>query len=149
MTDLTEQWKKGELKKGEEYWVILTDEWYSRNPVEPARAFYSYDCEFEGYLDDDIEQVLAPLPSYEEWEQLQNWADFTKDYHGLREKLEIAEYENVQLKELLKKCQESIATLLSKRITEVNGIKQKELLAKIEQALGEDKKYIDKSKEED
>lgn len=57
--------------------------------------------------------------------------------------------ENTELKKLLKECQGSIATLLSKRITEVNGIKQKELLAKIEQALGEDKKYINKSKEED
>lgn len=46
--------------------------------------------------------------------------------------------ENARLKKLLKKCQGSIATLLSKRITEVNGIKQEKLLAKINQVLGEE-----------
>ena len=33
----------------------------------------------------------------------QNWADFTNDFHGLREKLQIAEYENAQLKEQINK----------------------------------------------
>ena len=47
--------------------------------------------------------------------------------------------ENAQLKELLKECQGSIATLLAKMITEVNGTKQKELLTKIDEVLGEKK----------
>ena len=53
----------------------------------------------------EYEVHQTPMPSYEEWEQLQNWADFTNDYHELREKLEIAEYKNAQLKELLKECE--------------------------------------------
>lgn len=52
----------------------------------------------------EYEAHKTPVPSYDEWEQLQHWADFTDDYHGLREKLEIAEYENAELKELLKEC---------------------------------------------
>lgn len=38
----------------------------------------------------EYEAHKTPVPSYDEWEQLQHWADFTDDYHGLREKLEIA-----------------------------------------------------------
>lgn len=53
----------------------------------------------------------------------------------LAEKLEL---EKAKLKELLKECRGSIATLLSKKITEVNGIKQEELLAKISEVLGEE-----------
>lgn len=53
----------------------------------------------------------------------------------LAEKLE---HKIARLKELLNECQGSIATLLSKRITEVNGIKQEKLLAKISQVLGEE-----------
>lgn len=62
----------------------------------------------------EYEAHKTPVPSYDEWEQLQNWADFTDDYHELREKLEIAEYKNAQLKEdykrmekLLQKMEES------------------------------------------
>lgn len=50
----------------------------------------------------EYEAHQTPVPTFEEWEQLQNWTDFTNDYHELREKLEIAEYKNAELKELLK-----------------------------------------------
>lgn len=93
MTDFTEQWKKGELPKGEEYWVILTDEWYSRNPVEPVRAFYSCECEFEGYLDDDIKEVLDKVPTYQEYQAL------LSDQLAKNEGVEI----NAELKAIIKK----------------------------------------------
>ena len=93
MTDLTEQWKKGELKEGEEYWVILTDEWYLRNPVEPVRAFYSCECEFEGYLDDDIKEVLAPVPSYKKYTSLVNWKEDLTELCKVKERI-IKKYEN-------------------------------------------------------
>ena len=51
----------------------------------------------------EYEAHQTPVPSYDEWEQLQNWSDFTNDYHELREKLEIAEYENTELKEQINK----------------------------------------------
>lgn len=54
----------------------------------------------------EYEAHQTPVPTFEEWEQLQNWADFTNDYHELREKLEIAEYKNAQLKEVLKECKQ-------------------------------------------
>ena len=90
--NLTELWKKGELKEGE-YYVKL----------ESGKI----DIYFMVYDDDDcdeIVEVLEEIPDFIEWVQLQNWADFTNDYHELREKLEIADYKNAELKELLKEC---------------------------------------------
>lgn len=104
MTDLTEQWKKGELPSG--WYYLKVDEELANYPVIsecvddynlglPLSYFYDFDVA-------KIEQVLAPVPSYEEWEQLQNWARFTDDYHALREQKEIAEYEIAGLKSELK-----------------------------------------------
>lgn len=59
----------------------------------------------------EYEAHQTPVPSYEEWEQLQHWADFTDDYHELREKLEIAEYENAELKERIYEFAESNQSL--------------------------------------
>lgn len=61
----------------------------------------------------EYEAHKTPVPTFDEWEQLQNWADFTNDYHELREKLEIAEYKNAQLKELLKECSIANTALVS------------------------------------
>jgi chromosome segregation ATPase len=47
-------------------------------------------------------KILEPVPTYEEWKQLENWARFTDDYHALREQKEIAEYENAELKDTIK-----------------------------------------------
>lgn len=98
MTDLTEQWKKGELSSGW-YWCKCYNE-------EIKKLYYDGDC-FE--LEDpetknyyffslkDIEMigVLAPVPSYEEWQA----------------KLE----ENAKLKEILKECREPLEVLAEKR----------------------------------
>ena len=97
---LTEQWKRGKLETGEEYWVILTDESYLLSPGVPVRAFYSYDCEFEGYLDNDIEEILAPVPSYEQWQSLNELLDSMNDTNkALAHRLNIC-------KELLKECKQ-------------------------------------------
>lgn len=104
---LTEQWKKDELIG--EYWCEITESPYPERVYLPT-------CN-----SDIIVKVLAPVPTFDEWEQLQNWADFTNDYHELREKLEIAEYENAQLKELLKECKaviKDVDTYCTKDATE-------------------------------
>lgn len=87
MTDLTEQWRKGELPCGW-YYIKIAD-----------IVFIDF---FEGKVwknkkDEYIDEVLAPVPSYEEYEQLENWNRFTADYHALREGKQIAEYEKVEL----------------------------------------------------
>jgi hypothetical protein len=146
MTDLTEQWKKGELKEGKEYWVILTDEWYSRNPVEPVRAFYSCECEFEGYLDDDIKEVLAPVPSYKEWQETLQALDAAHKAIKMEDETinrlvcsgKQCNYEKRKLKELLKEWAQfeieenpNDFTVISERMSE--------LANKTKQVLGEDK----------
>lgn len=109
--NLTEQWKKGELPEGV-YWVEYSVD--GINGVEMMK----YIPELNGFSFKIIKQVLAPVPSYEEYEQLENWNRFTADYHALREAKEIAEYEKFelveqmkQLKELLKEIRRKIKTV--------------------------------------
>ena len=68
MTDLTEKWKKGKLKEGA---------YYVRNEhdaIFTAENYINYDCfndtkAYDFYnVETTIVEVLAPVPSYEEWE---------------------------------------------------------------------------------
>ena len=77
--ELTEQWKKGELPEGW-YWVRIKT-WCEYITM----LYYTSDIFLDGDVpvdNDKIIEVLAPVPSYDEWQA----------------KLE----ENTQLKELLK-----------------------------------------------
>lgn len=94
---LTEQWKKGELKEGWYYieCIDMPERWididYYRNDCYEDEGF----C--KGFFDHNdwrgIEEVLAPVPSYEEWNQLRK---FLEEFNAL----DVAK-ENQQLKELL------------------------------------------------
>lgn len=100
--DLTEQWKRGEF-------IICNagkcQYYYVRNEEQQEVIKTEY-CLF----DDNTPnwQILAPVPSYEEWQA----------------KLE----ENAQLKELLKECEEKILLM------DFDSIKI-EILQKIDEAL--------------
>lgn len=103
---LTEQWKKGELEQGWYYieCIDLPERWidvdYYRNDCYEDEGF----C--KGFFDHNdwrgIDKVLAPVPSYEEWERVTKYAnkceveyiECANDYEKLKE-------ENQQLKELL------------------------------------------------
>lgn len=91
MTDLTEQWKKGELPEGEKY-IQLRDN----------RIFTAYfnGIEFREVYSCDIKEILAPVPSYQEYlESESHCAVYSEVNKSLKEK-------NQQLKELLKECWE-------------------------------------------
>ena len=144
-TTLTEQWKKGELPYG--YYYIKTisggeviDRYY--------RDCTDYDlCEYgdvwENRFEDEIIEVLAHVPSYEEWQQLkEDYVDKHDKYlrlsttnHQLRKFLEefnaldVAK-ENQQLKELLKECEDVLLTY-----SNISG--DYELYDKITNAIGE------------
>lgn len=61
MTDLTEQWKKGELPEG----------FYFINDGAEITIDY-YLCDYwERHFDSDVQQVLAQVPSYDEWKAAQ------------------------------------------------------------------------------
>ena len=85
--DLTEQWKKGELPRGE---------YYVENNNGVIGSLYNLDN--NGWY--NIKEVLAPVPSYEEWQQMKA---FCEGFNAL----EVAE-ENQKLKELLEACKRVI-----------------------------------------
>ena len=85
MTDLTEKWKNGELENGM-YYMENTSGIIGR--VGHSKAFPCY----------NVKQILAPVPSYEEWQKLNGGYDWLT----LRNKA--LEDENDKLKELLKEC---------------------------------------------
>lgn len=99
---LTEQWKKGELPEG--YYYIKTrnetniDEyiqWYKDHGIPSEKSFAYF----------NVQQVLAPVPSYEEWKSsdklILTLMDHIKEKSDL---LQRAMVKNAQLKELLKEC---------------------------------------------
>lgn len=86
MTDLTEKWKKGELKKNK-YWVK-----YKNGKIDTWELSEGITIESKP----EIIEVLSPVPSYEEWQKVLN-IDFNN---------EVLRLENQQLKELLKECRE-------------------------------------------
>lgn len=110
MTDLTELWKKGELPSGWYY----TKLWKGCNVID-----YFIGNQFLRYDDSDIVEVIAPVPSCEEWK---------KAYECV-----ISENEEITtLKELLKECREHLKYI-------VICPQNKKIVEKLNQALGEDK----------
>ena len=77
MTDLTEQWKKGELPSGWYYVKCLCE--------NEDRIDY-YNASFGCWTSNDkyIKQVLAPVPSYNEWQaKLEENAQLKKQINHL------------------------------------------------------------------
>lgn len=99
--DLTEQWKKGELPSG--YYYVKNE----FGNIFPSDYSEDYDCINDTVIKDfftevsEIKQVLAPVPSYDEWFKIKNLASLSE---CLQEKnIECLHREN-KLKELLKDC---------------------------------------------
>lgn len=93
--NLTEQLKKGELKDGDYYvktrqGIIIID-------------YFDVD-EFSYDTNHYVEEVLAPVPSYEEWQELSKQRN--KLIRDVKDLAYIQE-ENQRLKELLKECNET------------------------------------------
>lgn len=107
---LTEQWKKGELPKGWYYTKKHNDiiepaycgEWICRS----GNKRMGFD------FDEDIVEVLAPVPSYDEWkasyncmaenEKLKKMATYTpEEWNAMLRQID-------RLKELLKECKRTV-----------------------------------------
>lgn len=115
MTDLTEQWKNGELKEGE-YWCKITESPYVERVYLPC-------------CDDIIVEVLAPVPSYEEYlESESHCAVYSEVNKSLKE-------QNQQLKDVISKmCME----LVDPDDNMSNGLAEyfnQDLLLKIQEVL--------------
>lgn len=89
MTDLTDKWKKGELPEGH-YYIITNSEtnideyiqWYKDHGIPSEKSFSCF----------DVQEVLAPVPSYEEWQALM---DLYKEADVIIKK---SDKENIKLK---------------------------------------------------
>lgn len=97
---LTEQWEKGELPP--RYYYIKDNknkieideyvQWYKERGQKSGKSFIYY----------KVMEVLAPVPSYEEWKDLKSKLQLKEtayDFDTAR-----LEEQNAQLKDLLKEC---------------------------------------------
>jgi hypothetical protein len=110
--ELTEDWKAGELEYGR-YWV--------KNKVweKPFIDRWLPNCSWKISCKDAIEQILAPVPTYDEYKAMQaELAEFKEKVADQRTDLESARwYQTVQnediskLRALLKGCQEVLSNI--------------------------------------
>lgn len=112
MTDLTSQWKKGELPEGFYYvkcdWSDEVEIRYVHNGV------------------DDWKAIFAEVPSYDEWFKIKNLASLSE---CLQEKNIECLYRENKLKELLEECKEIFDECF------LPSAKHGELYKKIDEAL--------------
>lgn len=115
---LTEQWKKGELKLGEHYYytTIFSPTVHIQNFTRDVVSFQDFK--------ETVAEVLAPVPSYDEWKA---------SYNCMLEN-EVLRLKNAQLKELLKEWVQfeieenpNDFTVMSERMSELAN-KTKEVL---------------------
>ena len=120
---LTEQWKKGELPYGR-YYVELA---YNGNSIIMAEYWWDKTLTLDDhkYSREEVKRILAPVPSYEEWQA---------SYNCMLEN-EVLRLKNAQLKELLKECIPYFNTLVEKRLKLEYIPQVYELLTKINEAL--------------
>lgn len=121
---LTEKWKKGKLPEGF-YYVkdgenIIAEyiDGYFYNNGQPMTSFSG-----------GVDEVLAPVPSYEEYSRLEWYAGCGPD------RIVELNKENRQLKELLKECREILEDITEH--TDYNEVGIEKLLTKIDNAIGE------------
>lgn len=119
---LTEQWKKGELERGR-YYIKYRGNYMSDN--------WHGDC-WEDSWSDYVEEVLAPVPSYEEWQKLK--------LHDEKATIKLGEVciENLKLKELLKECR-GLLDNYNHTFETKDWEKSSNLITKITNAIGEKK----------
>lgn len=127
MTDLTEQWQKGELPEGL-YYVkdsenIIAEylNGYFYNHGEPMTSFSG-----------GVDEVLDPVPSYKQWQKHRKTLLKTQEQNC---NLEII---NTQLKELLKDAR-NVLKMVDTYSGDYDSINGFLIVEKINQALGEDK----------
>ena len=141
---LTEQWKQGELPNGY-YWIRLS--WGGMVIMAYHTAFDGlFELDDHYYDSDEISEVLAPVPSYDEWQASENYIDYLKQCISVYESKdkqatetsiaynELLE-ENTKLKELLKECRPYFNALVEKRLKLEYIPQVYELLTKIDEAL--------------
>ena len=143
MTDLTEQWKKGELKLGEHYYYTTIF-----SPTVHIQNF-TRDVTSSQDFKETVAEVLAPVPSYNEYISLVNWKEDLTELCTIKERI-IEKYENIdtwwkaeytelkeentKLKELLKRARGLMNYTKDWACSDAT----EEMITKINQVLGEE-----------
>lgn len=133
MTNLTEQLVKGTLKEYTYYYVLRNNGktdikmWTNKKYSSAVDWFNTY----------DVKEVLAEVPSYEEWQRIFHYASkYEHEYTSCAMDYENLKKENTKLKELLKESR----FLLSK--TPCENMSQcltfNDVINRIDQVLGEE-----------
>ena len=136
-SSLTEKWKNRELEKGWYYIKVY-------GKVEVARLskynqFYNLPVSSGYVANKDIIEVLAPVPSYEDWRKLKEENDKLDEMcHRLSMEETDRTFECFKLKELLKECipyvmRNVVFTTVNR--AEVVDLEKNELLTKIDEVL--------------
>ena len=108
---LTEQWKKGQLEGFRWYYVkFKTGEidicWLIEWSNDELGTGGQY---FDGIKEENILEILSPVPSYEEWQKLKSEYEAECKRADELEDLYWKEVEkNKKLKDLLKECREKL-----------------------------------------
>ena len=96
---LTEKWDKGELPEGD-YYIKRRNGDFLYDNIDTSGVW-------RNSIDEDILEVLAPVPSYDEWQRIFHYAGkYEYEYTSCVMDYENLKQENKQLKELLKECEE-------------------------------------------
>lgn len=141
MSDLTEKWKAGELEVG--WYYILNLNNVVR--IEEANVWVGrYEKPFVGFDDDSgIKEVLAPVPSYDELQDMKEYLDYSINNRNQLtiqisrwiDKIDEEKEENARLKELLKECQTILQETKKDRGVYFNNLHLTDVLTEIEEVL--------------
>ena len=138
MTDYTEQWKNCQLEGFRWYYLkFKTGEidicWLTEWSNDELGTGGQY---FDGIKEENILEVLAPVPTFDEWKQLKienkQLEKFCEEFNALN----VSE-ENTKLKELLKEIRSKIKTVYDFDTREFTNCAEydNDLLTKIDEAL--------------
>lgn len=107
--ELTEQQKSGKLKTGHYYFKT------KKNDVKIGFLYKGFKCPYDGKYNtiNDVVEVLAPIPTYEEWEELQESNDGLSKlmFKSLMNRFVKADEERERLEEQLKEANEVIKNM--------------------------------------
>lgn len=161
-----EKWKNEELEEDnyyikDEYGNIIIAQYLPEYDYDHQDGYaldgyrwYALGFDYDDFDQDSVVEVLAPVPSYEEWRRLQSsWVDEMGKAVDLQKALEwsneqyntkvpVLESENQQLKELLKECGEQLYDYSDVCLQEGYELEREEVLklkTKIDNAIGEKK----------
>ena len=150
MTDLTEQYQKGELPSRDDGHCWLA--YYIKHKDGYIHADSLWRGQWGTADRNSIEEILAKVPSYEEWQKLKEFADYSiHNRDELTRQINFWMQENTKLKELLKECElwftGVVGNMNNKNVGEHNRKLPignfehafKVFSQKINQVLGEDK----------